>query len=313
MRTYATAIVLGAALALAGVDAVHAQQGTGQPQPVGTAREGTRTLQPADTVGAGGPPALAPLIRARSEDSPLRVALLHLTADRAALSRRYDIPLSPVLHARVRAFYDGWEAALVRIDTAALNAAGRADLAAMRARIEAGRNTLRAEEREREMVTLLLPDLRTLQQLQERRRERLLPDPMQTAQTLNDVMKNVRRLTALIAADSAFRVGPLRNVPAEAALAAARLMKPASSAGSAMAPGAAAAAAGSAGPGRAGGAGARAGALRVMLDDWFDYHHGYDPLFTWWAKQPYAELQAALDAYVAAIRKRWSPDVVSMS
>jgi hypothetical protein len=44
-----------------------------------------------------------------------------------------------------------------------------------------------------------------------------------------------------------------------------------------------------------------------MLDDWFGYFNGYDPLFSWWVRKPYEELSAALDAYSRAISQRWRP------
>jgi len=284
-RSYATSSVLCIALVIATATAASAQRGAGTPTAGGAAVQ--------DTTGAGGPPDLRALIRANDDASPLRVALQHLNADRAALSRRYDIPLSPVLHARVRTFYDQWERALSAIDSTRLNAAGRADLATMRARIEAGRNTIRAEERERGAVAPLLPFLRTLQQLQERRRDRMDIDPMVTAQSLTDVVKEVRRLNAIVASDTAALPPELRAVQADAALAAARLIAPR--------------AAGTPGGRGAGGPGGQRGGseLRAMLDDWFSYYNGYDPLFTWWAKAPWAELQSALDAYSAAITKRW--------
>src|SRR4029078_7942394 len=31
-----------------------------------------------------------------------------------------------------------------------------------------------------------------------------------------------------------------------------------------------------------------------MLEEWFGYFHGYDPLFTWWAERPYRALEASL-------------------
>jgi hypothetical protein len=47
------------------------------------------------------------------------------------------------------------------------------------------------------------------------------------------------------------------------------------------------------------------GLLRGVLQNWFTYYYGFDPLFTWWVRVPYEELNAALDEYVAAIRREW--------
>ena len=48
----------------------------------------------------------------------------------------------------------------------------------------------------------------------------------------------------------------------------------------------------------------RVDALRRTLSRWFAYRNGYDPLFTWWARKPHAEADAALDRYAKAIRKQ---------
>ena len=243
-----------------------------------------------DTTGAGGAPSLRALVRAASDESGMQVVMQRFTADRAALGRRYDIPLSPVLHARQRAFYEGWLRSIDAVDAGGLNARGREDHAALRAQIAAGLAAVAAEERQREAVAPLLPFLRTVQLLQEQRRDRLPIKSMQTAQTINDVMKEVKRLTADVE-----KAGPLpgsmRDVSAADALRAAALIAPAPAGDSAKV--------------RRG----AAGALRTMLQDWFTYFNGYDPLFTWWVHKPYEELNTALDAYSAAITKRWRPSM----
>jgi uncharacterized protein (DUF885 family) len=37
--------------------------------------------------------------------------------------------------------------------------------------------------------------------------------------------------------------------------------------------------------------------LRHTLHNWFEFYDGYDPMFTWWAEEPYKTADAALDAY----------------
>ena len=37
--------------------------------------------------------------------------------------------------------------------------------------------------------------------------------------------------------------------------------------------------------------------LRVTLRNWYNFHAGYDPQFTWWNEQPYKKADDALDAY----------------
>lgn len=47
-----------------------------------------------------------------------------------------------------------------------------------------------------------------------------------------------------------------------------------------------------------------ANTLREILRRWYDYHAGYDPLFTWWAKSPYEKASEALQAYTRIVREK---------
>lgn len=44
--------------------------------------------------------------------------------------------------------------------------------------------------------------------------------------------------------------------------------------------------------------------LNQTLKRWFDFHAGYDPMFTWWSKAPFEKAQAALAAYAKALREK---------
>lgn len=44
--------------------------------------------------------------------------------------------------------------------------------------------------------------------------------------------------------------------------------------------------------------------LRAALKLWFDSYNGYDPLFTWWAAEPYKNADAELAKYAAALKQK---------
>ncbi|MFN7924404.1 MAG: DUF885 family protein [Bryobacteraceae bacterium] len=46
------------------------------------------------------------------------------------------------------------------------------------------------------------------------------------------------------------------------------------------------------------------GQLREALKDWFDFHNGYHPLFSWWSTEPYKRLDLALKAYSETLREK---------
>ncbi len=43
--------------------------------------------------------------------------------------------------------------------------------------------------------------------------------------------------------------------------------------------------------------------LRPALKGWFDFYHGYDPLFTWWANEAYRAADKALESFGSALRR----------
>ncbi|KAK0101626.1 hypothetical protein ONS95_006789 [Cadophora gregata] len=43
--------------------------------------------------------------------------------------------------------------------------------------------------------------------------------------------------------------------------------------------------------------------LREHLREWFAFYKGYDPLFTWWVKEPYGRLDKVMDEYAKVIRE----------
>ena len=43
--------------------------------------------------------------------------------------------------------------------------------------------------------------------------------------------------------------------------------------------------------------------LRETLKGWYAFYNGYDPIFTWWAEEPYNRVDQALDGYARALRE----------
>jgi hypothetical protein len=55
-------------------------------------------------------------------------------------------------------------------------------------------------------------------------------------------------------------------------------------------------------------AAARVEALARALDDWFAFHDGYDPWFSWWLRRPFAALDEALGGHARALREKLAQD-----
>jgi uncharacterized protein (DUF885 family) len=54
------------------------------------------------------------------------------------------------------------------------------------------------------------------------------------------------------------------------------------------------------------------GLLRNGLKEWFDFYNGYDPLFTWWAADPYDDTNQALQSYEGFLRKKLGGEVYAI-
>jgi hypothetical protein len=213
-------------------------------------------------------PSLASLVAFDRGQSELRVAVERFAEDRAALGRRYDVEYSPVPRERMERFYAGWQAALEALDFRAQSLETQIDHILLAHQVEFGLATLEERERhEREMHTLL-PFAQRIQQLQLTRRERKDVDAPAAAQELQELAAEVERLTERLTgpADSA---RDLREVSPVVAYRSAEHLQ----------------------------------SLRQTLSGWYGFYAGYDPLFTWWARQPHEKLDSVLQQYRTAIRR----------
>jgi uncharacterized protein (DUF885 family) len=230
---------------------------------------------PAPRLAAGwgdDPPALASLVAFARGASDLRVAIDRYLLDKAAVERRYDVPYSPARDDRLRTLYQGWQRRLAELDFDGLNAEGKVDYLLLRNRLEYDSAMLQLGERRRAEMAPLLPFFDTLRRLQEERFDRKRIEPRATATVLNDVARQVAGLT--------------ETLNAEARQASGRTVVQAG-----ITPVIAWRAAG------------QIDALRTMLADWNAFYDGYDPIYSWWAREPFARLDKALTAYADALRQ----------
>jgi len=170
----------------------------------------------------------------------------------------------------MRAFYDEWLGALKDLNFDGLNHEGRVDYVLLRNDIQFQREELRLEEESVDTMRPLIPYIRSLEELQEARRDRLPIDARITADLLNDVAKKAETL----AADLVNNNGTNDIEPVSAFRAAEYLRT-----------------------------------MGRILDGWFAYFNGYDPLFSWWVPAPYERLTAAMTTHAAAIEKAYLGDL----
>ena len=234
------------------------------------------SLAPASAAAqtAAGAPALAEV--AAFQGSSLASVVDRFSSDLRAIERRWgDIPYSAARQARMGEFLTGWSEALDALTVAPDDLEGGIDHVLLGNEVQYRRGLLAREGRLVAEVLPLLPFADEIVALLDIRHFRETVDGQE------------------IAGDLAALAGAVDEAD--------RALKP-------RAP------AGGAGPGGAGQptatpiAGLRAVRLlqsyQRSLGTWYRHYEGYDPLFTWWAKQPFEQADAAIGRYLMTLRER---------
>lgn len=217
------------------------------------------------------PPALDSLVSFARGESELRVAVIRYLEDKAAIERRYEVLYSPARQQRLLAFLEGWQQQLERLTFEELRHEGRLDYIALRNRITYDLETLQLNTERGEQIAPLLPFGDRLRLLQEERHDRKRVNPRSAATTLDDVAKELDALTAALMDEARDANGQVRRrglSPVVAWRAAGQVEH-----------------------------------LREVLADWNTFYDGYDPMFNFWVREPYARVDTRLQAYADAINE----------
>jgi hypothetical protein len=212
-------------------------------------------------------PPLGPLVARPT--SELAAVVDRFAIDRTALTRRYDADDSPARRKRMREFYTGWQARLREVDFTKLGAEGRVDYVLLDRYLRHQIALLDRRDKLRAEATPLLPFADRLLALQDTRRNLETIDPRAAARTLAGASKQVDSLRALF--DSAGRTRS--NAPQVTRTVANRAADDVDD-------------------------------VRGVLSSWFRYYDGYDPMFSWWVKEPAQKLDSALTRYARTLRER---------
>ncbi|HEX2722511.1 MAG TPA: DUF885 family protein [Gemmatimonadaceae bacterium] len=221
-------------------------------------------------------PNLAALInRASSELAPI---VDRFANDSYSLGRRYDADDSPAQRQRMRSFYTGWQTRLRDVDFDKLSQEGKVDYVLLANYLRHELFVLDRQDRQRSETALLVPFADHLLTLQDNRRNLLSVNPRAASSTLAAVAREADSLRALMESGPP-KAETGRDVKA----------KPAAPKVSRTV---------------ANRAANRIDRIHRVVSAWYRYYDGYDPAFTWWAKDPYKKLDDALTRYSRTIRER---------
>ena len=215
-------------------------------------------------------PAQAPSLVPALADMPastqrMAPVVARFRADLASLERVNDITAGVTREAALRRLYTGWQARLAEVDAAGLGLEDQVDHALLKRDLAYRLGQLDfARERYRQAAPLL-PGVDALIALAEARRTLAYPDARASAETLDRSRRELAALQARLEKDpKALGTSPI------VANRAARLLD----------------------------------GVRSDLKEWYGFHAGYDPQFSWWAKQPYEALDKQMEAHAKLLRDK---------
>lgn len=204
------------------------------------------------------------------------------TADQTSLNRRYDAADSPEQRRRMRSFHTGWRTRLGEINFDKLSQEGRIDYVLLDNYIKHQIDLLDRQEKMRAEAAPLLPFADKLLALQDARRNLTPVDPIASARAIAVVTKQVDSLRALFDAPAGGRGGA--NGAADSSRPRATPPRVTRTVGNRAAD--------------------NVDQIRGVVGNWYRYFDGYDPLFSWWMRDPYRRLDESLVAYARTLRER---------
>jgi hypothetical protein len=202
-----------------------------------------------------------------SAPADLGPLLERYNTDRESLRRFYDLSFSPTTERAMRQFYEAWQGTLPRVQFDALPQEGRIDFILFRNKLDHEIRQLDLSRKRFEEIAELLPFALAILELKEAR-QRVDPlNPSAAAATLEKISRQMDDLSKRI--NDPPKAGGI-EVKKTVAFRAARTVDH----------------------------------LRDTLKAWYEFYDGYDPAFTWWAKQPYQKASGAMEKYAATIREK---------
>jgi PAS domain-containing protein len=235
--------------------------------------------------------------------SPMTEVITRYTADRRAMLRRHDVRGSADQREAMGAFFASWEAGVEAIDFDALDQEGRIDWLLLRNRILYEQQRLRREKKIWDEVGAMVPFADVITELQVTRRNFEDVDPAGAATALHELKTVIKETQeAVRRGDEALE--KRENAEAEVKKAAAPKTRKAKSVPSPASEGEEAEEKPSieATKTMAHRAAQLSSSLKRSLDDWFTYYDGYHPSFSWWVRDPHAQVVEALDGYIKFLR-----------
>jgi len=203
--------------------------------------------------------------------SRMRSVIDQYAEDRTTLRLTYAIPTSTARDDRLRSFYEQRLASLEAVDFDKLDQSGKVDYLLLRNDLRYALKQLAHSRRQVDEVASLLPFAGAVIDLEQARRRVETVDPEKCARTLTDITKQVAELRKSLEQKLRSGESGRKDLPS---------------------------------PVLANRAAGLVDELRDSLRRWNGFYSGYDPEFSWWARQPYPIADQELADYAIFLRRR---------
>jgi uncharacterized protein (DUF885 family) len=203
--------------------------------------------------------------------SEMRGLIEAYTADRGTIGRFYTVEGSTARQIRMKKFYGDWLAALTKLDFDSMRQDGRIDYVLFKNYLDHELRQLEIQTKALAEIAPLVPFGQAITDLEDTRRRMEAIDSPKTAAFLTRMARQVdgtsKSVEAGLKPDAKADAIKVKKTTAYRAV-------------SAIA------------------------GLRNTLKNWFAFYNGYDPIFTWWAGEPYKSVDQALEKYAGALREK---------
>ena len=206
-----------------------------------------------------------------SQQSEMRAAIERYVADRGSLARFYTVEASATRQARLKQFYGDWVTALAKLNFDSMSQEGRVDYLLFKNHLDHELRQLEIQTKALAEIAALVPFAKTITDLEDSRRRMEAVDSPKTAALLTRMARHIDETSKAVEAglkpDAKTNAIKTKRTVANRAVAAIV-------------------------------------GLRGTLRNWFGFHNGYDPVFTWWAGEPYKAVDQSLEKYTSVLREK---------
>jgi uncharacterized protein (DUF885 family) len=210
-----------------------------------------------------------------STQSEMRGLIERHVADRGSLGRFYTVETSPARNARMKQFYSEWLSSLERINFDAMSMDGKIDYLLFKNYLDHELRQLDLRANALTETAQLIPFAQAITDLEDARRRLERVDSAKVAALLTGLNKQIEETRKAVEAALS------NQANGESKAGAVKVKKTVANRAAVI-----------------------LNNLRGTLKNWFAFHNGYDPVFTWWVGEPYKAVDQSLGNYAAFLREK---------